>query len=59
MMPVPEIIAWLQTLAPGSEVGIDDGGLCLWEVLKEGQMSEAYCEIGGIPKEIEYAKTQP
>ena len=53
MMPVPEVINWLKTLEPESQVGIDDGGLTLKVVSKEGKLEDAYCEVGGIPKELE------
>ncbi len=54
MMPVKEIKQWLDTLDDNSEIGVDEGGLCLREV-NEGRMTDACCKIGGIPEEIENA----
>ena len=42
-----EVIEWLK-LFPGQRVGIDDGGLALKIVGKDGN---AYFEIGGLPEE--------
>ena len=42
---VEEIKRWLDTLEPGQEVGIDDGGLCLRVVDDPGP----YYEIGEMP----------
>jgi hypothetical protein len=53
MMDVFEVKRWLETLAPGSSIGIDEGGLTLREVTAQNEMTEAYCEVGGIPEEIE------
>lgn len=43
--PVLEIQEWLATLPKSSEVGVDDGGLCLRVVNDES----IYLEIGGLP----------
>jgi len=45
-MTPEQIIAWLNTLNPGSVVCIDDGGLALIETL-DGEETGAYLEIGG------------
>lgn len=44
-MPITELLAWLRSLPPDAEVGVDEGGLCLRVVDNEDQ----YCEIGGLP----------
>lgn len=49
MMNVKEVSDWLRTLSPESSIGVDDGGLCLREIDKKGNRTEAYCEIGGLP----------
>jgi hypothetical protein len=46
MMSKSEIREWLDTLPEDAEVGVDKGGLCL-----QARGSEAYLEIGGLPKE--------
>ena len=57
MMTVAEVIDWLQTLPPDSSVGVDDGGLCLREVSAKNSMTNAYCEIGGIPEDVEFRES--
>ena len=49
MVSKAELLAWVNTLSDESCIGIDDGGLCLREVLADDTMGEAYMEIGGIP----------
>lgn len=49
MMDVTEVKLWLDTLSPDSSVAIDDGGLQLVEIDANGQQTESYVEIGGIP----------
>ena len=49
-MTAQEIQAWLATLAPGSTVHIDDGGLTLVVLDAAGQSTGAHLEIGGIPQ---------
>lgn len=53
MMNRDEILHWLHTLDRNSQVGIDEGGLCLREVTPEDELGTAYLEIGGIPEGIE------
>lgn len=44
-----ELLHWVQSLGPDSCIGIDEGGLCLREVLPDDTVGEAYYEIGGVP----------
>ncbi len=53
MLPVIEVIDWLESLSLDSSVGISEGGLTLYEVTKEGVKTDSYLELGGIPEEIE------
>ena len=53
MVNKAELLAWVETLDDDSCIGIDEGGLCLREVLPDNSMGEAYCEIGGIPEDVE------
>ena len=46
-MTVKDVVAWLSTLDPEDEVGVDEGGLTLQSV----DQPEAYLEIGGLPEE--------
>lgn len=48
-----ELLVWIETLDDESCIGIDEGGLCLREILSNDTLGEAYFEIGGIPKAIE------
>ena len=52
-MPVTEVIDWLQRLPKTSSVGIDEGGLDLYEVTEKGIRADHSLEIGGIPEDIE------
>jgi hypothetical protein len=49
MMGREEIIEWLESLPPGCNVGVDDGGLQLHCDVLPG----VYCEIGGMPIETQ------
>lgn len=53
MESVTDVIRWLKALDKGSSVGIDEGGLCLREIDKNGERTEAYYKIGGIPEDQE------
>ncbi len=44
-----EIIRWIKALPSSSSVAVDDGGLTLVEVDKNGKQTDAYLEIGGVP----------
>ena len=48
-----ELLNWLNTLDDSSCVGIDEGGLCLLEVLADDTLGEAYYDVGGIPEGCE------
>lgn len=48
-MSVSEIKDWLNTLEDDTLVGVNDDGLAL-EVVGDPY---TYCEVGGIPEEIE------
>jgi len=52
MQDTRTVINWLRSLPEGSDVGIDEGGLCLRAVLDD-ELTGDYYEIGGIPQEIE------
>ena len=41
----------METLDPDGEVAIDDGGLAIIEIDKDGEPTGAYLEAGGIPLE--------
>ena len=47
MISKEALAAWVQTLAPGSSVAVDDGGNTLLEIREDGLQSEAYLEVGG------------
>ncbi len=53
MLPVIEVIDWLETLSLDSTIGVEDGGLTLREIDKTGRPTAAYLELGGVPKEGE------
>jgi hypothetical protein len=53
MVNKAELLRWVNTLDDNSCIGVDEGGLCLVEVLPDNTRGEAYCEIGGIPEEAE------
>lgn len=50
MISVKQLREWLDTLKDDSSIGIDDGGLTLYEVQDE-EPTEAYIEVGGLPEE--------
>jgi hypothetical protein len=50
MVGKAELLRWVNTLDDQSGIGIDEGGLCLREVLPDDTTGEAYMEIGGIPE---------
>jgi len=54
MIGKAELLAWVKTLDSKSEIGIDEGGLTLVEVLSD-DTTGSYYEIGGIPEEVEHA----
>jgi hypothetical protein len=45
-MDVEEVIRWLKTLEPESRIFIDDGGLAIMEIDKDGDETGAYLELG-------------
>jgi hypothetical protein len=47
-----QLSEWLSSLPNGTDVGIDEGGLCLRGV-RNGEVTIDYFEVGGIPEEIE------
>ena len=49
MLSKTEVQHWLATLEEGSGVAVDDGGLTLVEIDKDGKQTEAYLDLGGIP----------
>jgi hypothetical protein len=49
MIDRDELRSWLDTLPPGSQVAVDDGGLTLELVGSDG---EVYIEVGGLPVEL-------
>ena len=49
MIAVPELTRWLGTLYKSSSVAVDDGGLTLVEIDKNGKQTDAYWEVGGVP----------
>lgn len=51
MMTKKEVLEWLETLDDDSGVAIDEGGLCLVEIDENGEETESYIEVGGIPDE--------
>lgn len=51
MISSRELLEWAKTLDPFGCVAIDDGGLSLVELDQEGDVSDAYIEVGGIPEE--------
>lgn len=51
MLPVIEVVDWLDTLALDSSVGVEDGGLTLREIDKTGRPTAAYLELGGVPED--------
>ena len=53
MIEKSELQAWLDTLSEDADVAIDDGGLTIVEIGDDGEPTEAYLEIGGIPLEDE------
>jgi len=55
MVGKAELLAWVNTLDNSHDVGIDEGGLMLVELLADGTMGPAFLEVGGIPEEVEHA----
>lgn len=49
MMRKKEIERWLSTLPDNADVAVDEGGLNLVEVKGDGEVGEAYLEVGGVP----------
>lgn len=47
MISVPELKRWLDTLNPENGVAVDDGGLALIELTRDGDPTGAWCEPGG------------
>jgi hypothetical protein len=58
MTEARELIEWLQTLDPESDVAIDDGGLTLVQLDVNNETTGAYFEIGGIPLDEEPDETE-
>lgn len=54
MMNKREVQDWLNEIADDSEIGIDDGGLCL-TTLPSPDGTASYLEIGGMPEADEDA----
>lgn len=54
MMDVQQVRHWLESLDSNDEVGIDEGGLSL-RIVRDGILMDEYCEVGGIPEEVENA----
>ena len=50
MMSREEVIRWLESLEYGSSVGISEDGISLAEIDAEGNITDAYLEVGGIPE---------
>ncbi len=44
-----ELREWLDSIPDTSSIAVDDGGLTLVEIDATGNLTGAYCEIGGIP----------
>ncbi len=44
-----EIVKWIKKLPKSSSVAVDEGGLTLVEVDKNGKTTGAYLEVGGVP----------
>lgn len=53
MMPVAQVLDWLESLPPTSSVGIDEGGLTLVEITKDRKRKNYELEVGGIPEDLE------
>jgi len=49
MMTTKEVKAWLETLAPDSNVAVDEGGLTLIELDDREHRTGMYLEVGGSP----------
>lgn len=55
MMSKKEIERWLSTLPDDADIAIDEGGLAIVMVDKEGEETDIYLEIGMTPAEEEIA----
>ena len=55
MIPVQDLIEWLSAFSPECSVGVDEGGLQL-HIVKDGALTGAYYEIGGIPEDIKQSE---
>lgn len=53
MMAVSVVMDWLSSIPPDSSIGVDEGGLTLREVNNQGELTENYLDLGGIPEDIE------
>lgn len=51
MTSIPDLKQWLATLNPENSVGVDEGGLTLCEIDKDGETTGAQFEIGGFDTE--------
>ncbi len=49
MIAVTTLADWLKSLPNSSSVAVDDGGLTLVEIDKNGKQTDAYWEVGGVP----------
>jgi hypothetical protein len=47
---VKDVKAWSETLDPKGSIAIDDSGLSLVELTKDGEETGVYLEIGGVPE---------
>jgi hypothetical protein len=56
MIAQPELLRWLKTIPSTSAVAVDDGGLNLVEIDKNGKQTDAYWEVGGIPTDEDRAE---
>jgi hypothetical protein len=51
VMNVSEVRDWIATLYDDSSIAIDDGGLVLVEIARDGTLTGAYIEVGGTPSD--------
>jgi hypothetical protein len=49
MIDIPELKRWIETLDPQGDVAVDEGGLTLLEIGKDGKPTGACLEVGGVP----------
>ena len=51
MMNTKQFKSWAASLDDDQSVAVDEGGLCIVELIKDNKETGRYCEIGGIPSE--------